>query len=85
MHALLRGDLHGVLFYAPLAPVTVAGLLWIGLRAIMLTYKGMPWSGLERQPGVALALRGLVFIVFVQVFLWGLRAMGLCGGPVPLP
>lgn len=84
IYALFRGDFHGVLFYAPLAPLSVVGILWVSVRAIGLTYRGLPLSRLDHEPGVALALKALLFIVFAQLVIWGLRTVGLCGGPVPL-
>jgi len=62
----------------------VLGVLWVAVRAIGLTYRGLPLSRLDDEPGVALALEALLFIVVAQLFIWGLRSVGFCGGPVPV-
>ncbi len=83
-HALLALDFAEALRFNPLAPFGIPLFVATALHAVVLVYRTGRLRGIDDgRPGRALLSAWLVFWVVATAY-WGLRFVGLFGGPCPV-
>ncbi len=84
VHALLHGDLAGVMRFNPLGPVmaVVLGLMAIDTLVVVLR-DGSARRVATTRVGKLLS-RALIVVALLEVALWIARFFGAFGGPVPV-
>jgi hypothetical protein len=84
MRLLLSGDVAGSLAMHALALPTALSQIALGIATVIAAARfGAPWTLWQKAWGrAAIAFVAIVFVL--DLVLWGLRAAGAFGGPVPV-
>lgn len=84
MYALAHFDLPGVLRFNPLAPLVVVCIVVLAARAIYVMARDGDVAALPDPPVGAWTVKILLAVLAIQLVVWGLRFLGLFGGPCPV-
>ncbi|HSQ65080.1 MAG TPA: DUF2752 domain-containing protein [Polyangiaceae bacterium] len=84
VRALLSLDFGAAFRFNPAAPLVAACIGALALEGLWLVARDGDASRLAMRPPGSWALRALVVAMFAQFVIWGLRFLGLFGGPVPV-
>jgi hypothetical protein len=82
--ALAHLDLLGALHANPIAPFSMALLVFLAARVVYLVYRDGGTRHLGEAPWGQALVRALLVVVSLQIVVWVLRFFGLFGGPVPV-
>ena len=84
MLALLRGDIHGLVRYNPLAPFMSAMLAALCLQALSSVLATGTFRRVGNGTIGGIVALGMVTVAALEVLLWFARFGGFLGGPVPV-
>ena len=84
MYALWHLDLPGVLRFNPIAPLVVVLIAVLAARSVYVMARDGDVGALGESPFGAWTVKLLLAVLALQFVVWGLRFLGLFGGPCPV-
>jgi hypothetical protein len=84
VHALLRGDLAGVLHTNPFGPVLAALVLAFGVVSTLTVLRDGTVARVHDTRAGRFVTRALFVVAVLEIALWIARFFGALGGPVPV-